>query len=524
MDNFEKLKKSTKEYLNGLNGFEFEKEKFIDDDILRNICKITSENDLEIALVVNRKGKILSVSVGQKNSAEIALNNSEYLSHERVIHTHPNGDSTLSNMDLSLLKNNRCDCVCAIGVKNGEPYDAHVAYFDGKSVFDKFVHDARFINKFGLMDLILEYDKMIRENLDVFLNKEIKERAILVMVEFMKNQNTILSLDELEGLAETDKIEVVGRLTQKREKPDSKYYIGQGKLDELRNKIQLSNANLVIFENELNGSKLTNLENALGVRVIDRSMLILDIFAGRAKTNEGKLQVKLAQLKYSLPRLSSLNISDNKFGGGAGMRGPGETKLELNRRIVENNIIKLSKELNELKKKRALNRNARTKNSKPVVSIVGYTNSGKSSLLNLLAKSDAYVQNELFATLDTTSRNVWLGDRKEIVVTDTVGFINNLPHEFIEAFGSTLEECVYSDLLLHVVDVSNPNYIEHIKVTNDVLKKIGCKAPVLMVFNKIDKGALWSVPDNVKNWVEISVVKQKNINILKDKIIELLNI
>ena len=239
MDNFEKLKKSTKEYLTGLIGLEFEKEKFIEDDILRNICKISDETDLEIALVISRKGKVLSVSVGQKNSAEIKLTQGEYLSHERVIHTHPNGDSTLSNMDLSLLKNNKCDCVCAVGVKNGEPYDAHVAYFDGKSVFDKFV----------LMELISEYDKLIRDNLDVFLNKEVKERAVLVMVEFFKKQNSISSLDELEGLAETDKIEVVDRLTQKREKPDSKYYIGQGKLDELRNKIQLSNANLVIFEN-----------------------------------------------------------------------------------------------------------------------------------------------------------------------------------------------------------------------------------------------------------------------------------
>ena len=253
-------------------------------------------------------------------------------------------------------------------------------------------------------------------------------------------------------------------------------------------------------------------------------MLILDIFAGRAKINEGKLQIKLAQLKYSLPRLTSLNISDNRFGSGAGMRGPGETKLELNRRIVENNIIKLSRDLEDLKKKRALNRSSRAKNIKPVVSIVGYTNSGKSSLLNLLAKSDAYVQNELFATLDTTSRNVWLGQNKEIILTDTVGFINNLPHEFIDAFGSTLEECVYSDLLLHVVDVSNPNFENHIKVTNDVLKKIGCSAPFLMVFNKIDKVETFDVPKEINEWVEISVKKQKNINNLKNKIIQLLNI
>ena len=352
------------------------------------------------------------------------------------------------------------------------------------------------------------------------LDKE-KVLAITVFVDFGKwNMEKQDVIEELRSLAETAGVEVVGNIYQKRDVPDSKYYIGEGKIAELKALIEETGANLVIFENELAGSKISNISNAVETKVIDRSMLILDIFAGRATTNEGKLQVELAQLKYSLPRLASLNESSGKYGGGVGMRGPGETKLELSRRIIEKNILKKQEELKKLKERRDLNRKSRMKgsNSKPVVAIVGYTNSGKSSLLNLLAKENIYVKNELFATLETTTRNVWLEYGKEILLTDTVGFINNLPHEFIEAFGSTLEECVYADLLLLVVDISNPNYKKQMQITLELLRKLGCEAPILTVYNKIDKLNVGFVVENSDDVVYISVKKETNIELLKEKI------
>lgn len=514
----DKLKKEIKEKLLNLEGFSFDKSLFIDDDLLREICNITSVTGYEVALLIDRKGNLIDVSVGDKSSASLQVEDGDgrRLNGFRVIHTHPNGNSELSNMDISFLKNKKLDCVCAISVRDGKPYDGQIAFVSGESVSIVKCHNTDYINKFGLIEKIFESDKLYKEYYSN-LNKLPEQRAIIVKVALREKGNIDGDLDELESLCETAGIITVGRVSQFRVKPDGTYFIGSGKIDDIRDLIQLNDANLVVFDNELSGSKINNISNALGVKVIDRSMLILDIFAGRARTNEGKLQVELAQLKYSLPRLGAYIESSGRYGGGVGMRGPGETKLELNRRIVEQQIQKKGEELKKLKRQRDLNRKNRSRNDKPIVSIVGYTNSGKSSLLNLLAKSDVYVKNELFATLDTTTRNVWLESGKEVLFIDTVGFINNLPHEFIEAFASTLEESLYADLLLHVVDISNPNKDNHIKVTNEVLKNIGCKSPVIMVYNKCDKVEGIEKDDN---GVYISVKENKGIDKLKEKIIE----
>ncbi len=352
-----------------------------------------------------------------------------------------------------------------------------------------------------------------------------KRRAIIVIVEFNKDKIQLGEVkQELISLATTAGVEVVGELYQKRESPDSKFFIGQGKIEELKKLAEENNADLVIFENELLGSKISNISNYLEVNVIDRSMLILDIFAGRAKSNEGKLQVQLAQLKYSLPRLRALSENNNKYGAGVGMRGPGETKLETNKRIIEKEIQNKTVELKKLVSHRNTNRQQRMGGSKNIVAIVGYTNSGKSSLLNLLSKEEIYVKDELFATLETTTRKTWLGDGKEILLIDTVGFINNLPHEFIEAFGSTLEECVYANLLLHVVDFSHPNYKNQMKTTLNLLKKLGATAPIITVYNKIDKFKTGFVlEDSDKDSIYISVIKQTNIENLKSLIKSKLN-
>ena len=516
----DKLKKSIKEKLIDIQNSNFDKSLVIEDSILNEICKISDETKYEISVVIDRKGHIVDIVCGDKSSISLTLDieNDKGYSGYRVIHTHPNSTCKLSEMDLSFLRNNKLDFICAVSVKNGQPYDAQIAYNIGDDYLFVNCHDARYINKYGLLEKVSECEKKFKDYLKT-KNQIPLQKAILVKVSIKQKENIERDLEELESLAKTADIVTVDKVSQFRVKPDTTYFIGRGKIDLIKEMIQLYEANIVIFDNELSGSKLSNISNALGVRVIDRSMLILDIFASRARTNEGKLQVELAQLKYSLPRLGSYLETSGRFGGGVGMRGPGETKLELNRRIVEQNIQKKSEELEKLKLQRSLNRQKRLKNNKPTVSIVGYTNSGKSTLLNILAKTDVYVKNELFATLDTTTRNVWLGENKEILCTDTVGFINNLPHEFIEAFASTLEESVYSDLILHVVDISDPNYNNHIEVTNKVLHNLKCSSPVLMVYNKCDK-----LPNLVKdkNYIYISALKGIGIEQLKNKIKDIL--
>lgn len=521
----EKIKKEYRLKIESFKDLTFDKSLFIDENILEDMCDVSSKIGYEIALLIDRKGHVIDVAVGDKSSCALSIERSERkLNGLRLIHTHPSGNATLSAMDISCLKNNNLDCIASVTIKEGRPYDMQVAYINGDGVSLVNCHNADHVNKYGLVEKIYEADKAYKEYYSN-LNKLPEQRAILVKVAIKQKGDMGADLDELEGLATTAHIEVVGRVSQFKVKPDGTYYIGSGKIDELRDLIQLTEANLIIFDNELSGSKSSNISNALGVKVIDRSMLILDIFAGRARTNEGKLQVELAQMKYSLPRLGAYLESSGRYGGGVGMRGPGETKLELNRRIVEQNILKKSEELKKLKQHRELNRKSRKQNSKPTVSIVGYTNSGKSTLLNNLAKADVYVKDELFATLDTTTRNVWLDYGKEILCTDTVGFINNLPHEFVEAFASTLEESVFADLILHVVDISNKDKSKHIDVTNSVLKNLGCKSPVILVYNKCDKVSN-DVIDEIKsinpNAIFISAKSNKGIDELKNKLIKML--
>ena len=349
-----------------------------------------------------------------------------------------------------------------------------------------------------------------------------QKKAVLVFVNFKKDDNLEMEIAELKSLTEASNVEAVGVIIQNRKKPDGAFLIGSGKLEEIKNLIEETDADMVIFDNELAGSKISNLEKALDVRVIDRSMLILDIFAMRASSNEGKLQAELAQLKYSLPRLASLQGTQGRFGGGVGMRGPGETKLELDRRVIEKRIHDKEKELQKLKENRDLSRNKRLNSSKKIVAIVGYTNAGKSTLMNAITKADILAKDMLFATLDTTTRTVFLAPNKEILLVDTVGFVSKLPHEFIEAFSETLEEAVYDDILLHVIDASNPLYKEQEEVVLGVLNKLGIKnTPIIKVYNKIDKAPDFKII-KTKDTAYISAKNNEGIEELKGKIIKLL--
>ena len=319
----------------------------------------------------------------------------------------------------------------------------------------------------------------------------VTERAVLVGLNadcFTQEQTaTDETLEELEALLETAGGLCTGKILQNRHAPDAHSFIGEGKAQEVRMLVEATESTMVVFDNELSPGHIRALEEILGVTVLDRSALILDIFAQRAKTREGRLQVELAQYKYLLPRLSGMGKSLSRQGGGIGTRGPGETKLESDRRHIRERIARLQSELEQVRQVRGVQRQRRMKNSVPVVAIVGYTNAGKSTLLNQLTDAGIPANNRLFDTLDTTSRQLHVSDNLDVVLSDTVGFIAKLPHHLVDAFRATLEELEYADLLLHVIDSADPNREEHIRVVDSLIDKLakpGTK--VLRCYNKAE--------------------------------------
>ncbi len=326
-----------------------------------------------------------------------------------------------------------------------------------------------------------------------------QERAVLVGLNadcFTKAQTaTDETLEELEALLETAGGFCTGKILQNRHAPDPHSFIGEGKAQEVRMLAEFTEATMVVFDNELSPGNIRALEEILGLPVLDRSALILDIFAQRAKTREGRLQVELAQYQYLLPRLSGMGKSLSRQGGGIGTRGPGETKLESDRRHIRERITRLERELEQVRQVRSVQRQRRMKNSVPVVAIVGYTNAGKSTLLNHLTDAGIPANNRLFDTLDTTSRQLTVSDNLDVVLSDTVGFIAKLPHHLVDAFRATLEELEYADLLLHVIDASDPNREEHIEVVDRLISKLAKPGtPVLRCYNKADLVSAEDIP------------------------------
>ncbi len=358
---------------------------------------------------------------------------------------------------------------------------------------------------------------------------EKKERVILVAVDTGQNTTDVeISLDELEELADTAGAETVGRLVQNREAFHPGTYIGKGKMDELREMAGRVRADAVICDDELSPAQITNLQEELQVKVIDRTVLILDIFAAHARTSEGKLQVELAQLRYRSSRLTGFGQSLSRLGGGIGTRGPGEKKLEADRRLIKDRIALLNRQLKEVVQNRETMRRQREKNQTPTVAIVGYTNAGKSTLLNALTEANVLSEDKLFATLDPTTRSLLLEDGQKILFTDTVGFISKLPHQLIRAFRSTLEEAKYADLILHVVDASNPNYERQMDVVYETLKELEVRdKPVITAFNKIDRledGQRAGLKDpNSSRAVKISAKKSAELDILLREVETVLN-
>ena len=330
-------------------------------------------------------------------------------------------------------------------------------------------------------------EEAIKNNLKE-TNDDAPERVVLAAAD-TGEYDTDASLNELRALCETAGAVVLAEIVQRREKPDRASYLGAGKLAEARELCERLGADTLVVDDELTGSTQKNMENAVGVDVVDRTTLILDIFAQAAKTAEGKLQVELAQLQYRLPRLLGMGRALSRQGGsGVGMRGPGEKKLEIDRRRIRRRIFELQQELDEIEKQRALRRVKRGKNAVPVVALVGYTNAGKSTLLNALSGANVLAEDQLFATLDPVVRRITLPNGTECLLSDTVGFINKLPHDLVQAFRSTLEEVRDADLLLHVIDSSSPYYDVQMRVVEEVVSSLGAAdTPCIQVFNKIDK-------------------------------------
>ena len=352
------------------------------------------------------------------------------------------------------------------------------------------------------------------------------ERAVLVGLNadcFTKEQTaTDETLEELEALLETAGGFCTGKVLQNRHMPDAHSFIGEGKAQEVRMLVEFTQSTMVVFDNELSPGHIRALEELLGVTVLDRRALILDIFAQRAKTKEGRLQVELAQYKYLLPRLTGMGKSLSRQGGGIGTRGPGETKLESDRRHIRERISRLQSELEQVRQVRSVQRERRMKNSVPVVAIVGYTNAGKSTLLNCLTDAGIPANNRLFDTLDTTSRQLTVSDNLDVVLSDTVGFIAKLPHHLVDAFRATLEELEYADLLLHVIDASDPNREEHIQVVDSLIAKLakpGTKA--LRCYNKADLVSAEDIPVG-RDIVKISAKKGYGMDALLGAIEEAL--
>jgi len=347
--------------------------------------------------------------------------------------------------------------------------------------------------------------------MEEILEYKVQERAVLVGLNadcFTKEQTaTDETLEELEALLETAGGFCTGKILQNRHTPDSHSFIGEGKAQEVKMLVEATASTMVVFDNELSPGNIRALEDITGVTVLDRSALILDIFAQRAKTKEGRLQVELAQYKYLLPRLSGMGKSLSRQGGGIGTRGPGETKLESDRRHIRERIARLEDELEQVRHVRAVQRERRMKNSVPVVAIVGYTNAGKSTLLNCLTDAGIPANNRLFDTLDTTSRQLTVSDNLDVILTDTVGFIAKLPHHLVNAFHATLEELEYADLLLHVIDSADPNREEHIAVVEKLIGKLAKPGtPVLQCYNKADLVSREDIPTG-EDKVAVSAAK-----------------
>ncbi len=468
-------------------------------DLAKDMGRLSRETGRQIGLLIDRTGRVAAVLIG--DSQKIVIPDvSDYrvapgrLRGLRCIHTHLDGEP-LTKDDLTDLALLRLDLMAAVTVSNqGMPDRILVAHvLPGK----RGVTSHRQLDPIlpsqpdiGCLALIHALESELAQKARVQAAGSGGEQALLVSVATTSRKEAAASLQELRELAITGGITIIDSVLQMRHRADSRFLMGSGKLKELAIEALQKNATLIIFDQELNPSQIRSITEQIELKVIDRTQLILDIFAQRAQSREGKLQVELAQLKYLLPRLVTKNTAMSRLTGGIGGRGPGETKLEINRRRVRERITRLEKSLRNVQSHRSRQRSRREKRRLPVVSIIGYTNAGKSTLLNTLTRSDVTAENRLFATLDPSSRRLRFPRDMEVIITDTVGFIRDLPKELMVAFRATLEELEAADLLLHVIDINNPRAEQHIQCVDRILEDLHLDhIPCIRVLNKSDRVA-----------------------------------
>jgi GTP-binding protein HflX len=493
----------------------------------RYLAGLSEEMNRQIGILVTRKGAITHVIVGDAKGIFIPPLEDYPLGRRplrglRLVHTHLN-DEPLNKDDITDLSLLRFDLIAAIGIRNEQPvhlYIAHLVPQAGNTVYemqppqDFFNYDFDFIPFVNALEDEFERSqgfviagaedrkaqphavspdqKHLRKHIPQSLPEQepavSHERAILVSVSTKSRHDQEDSVDELAELARSSNVAVLERIIQSPKQINPRYLLGEGKLKDLIITAMNRGATILIFDQDLNPSQIKAINELTELKVIDRSQLILDIFAQRAHSRDGKVQVELAQLKYRLPRLSGKGTAMSKLMGGIGGRGPGEMKLEIDRRRVRDRIALLEKELKSLSEARRQRKSRRVANRVPIVSIVGYTNAGKSTLLNMLTRSRTFVEDKLFATLDTASRRLRFPHERELIITDTVGFIRDLPKDLIAAFKSTLEELEDADLLIHVVDLSNQRFEQHMASVDAILKDLDLENKErLLVFNKTDR-------------------------------------
>jgi GTP-binding protein HflX len=505
-------------------------ENIINNDLARQLSFISREINRQIGLLINRNGEINSVIVGDHKS--ILIPNLERFRSSsmrfrglRLIHTHLNGEE-LSDEDLTDLSHLRLDLIGALEARE-----------DGSAGL---LHWAHLVpeNPAGNYWMIMKPEEPHRLNInflsfiqaleDEFTKKqktrkmEATDKAILLRVEKNPLAGVETSLSELAQLAHTCGVEVFDSIVQYRPQPDPKFMVGRGKLSAIDLRATQIGANMLIFDHELTPAQVRSINDFTGLKIIDRTQIILDIFARRAHSREGKIQVELAQLKYLLPRLTHLDTSFSRLAGGIGGTGPGETKLEIDRRRIRERIHRLEKDLKAITKSRRQRRGKREKTGLPIISIVGYTNAGKSTLLNTLTKSSVLVEDKLFATLDTKSSRLRFPQDTEAIITDTVGFIRNLPEELFTAFRATLDELLEADILLHVIDASSNQIEEQIAAVEKILEELKINdKPTIRVLNKSDRVADKEMLQNLcrrLNAVAVSALDKRTLFELMEKI------
>ena len=485
--NTEGIRKTVLDELAMLYDVQLEPGQFMPQDLLQSLCGYSASMNREIAVYITRFGEVADVLIGRADSIDLPdlrLRRGERrLSMVRCVHTHPRATGELSDVDVSALLSMRFDAMCAVGVsEDGRPTSVQCAFLDAESeghVRRTELISARRLPQEEWLAEIERTDAAYRAANPA--TRTGRERAVLVGIESEE------SLDELEELAKTAGAETVLRVLQKRPKPDPVYCVGKGKAEELSLRCQAAQADLVIFDEELSGVMQKNLEETLRLKVVDRTALILDIFAARASTREGKLQVEMAQLRYRSQRLLGQGLVLSRLAGGIGTRGPGESKLEVNRRRIRERLTDLERELEQIERQRGLRRQSREKNGVPIVALVGYTNAGKSTLFNRLTGADVYVENQLFATLDSVSRPIELPHGGKALLVDTVGFIRKLPHELVKAFRATLEEARLADVLIMVLDGADAQMEGRRRTVEEVLDSLGAtEAPRVEAVNKCD--------------------------------------